>query len=408
MSIMPALVEGNTPMSRKGVPVIRIFVTAILAVIVRAPMRAQCGIQPIKPIPPIGCSDVTPQCIADGMGNSHWNWVCVLRGSGGNSSFILGFESATRHGTNPSGENQSTSQPSMNNTIKTSNSDIGVAQLASGVQLGEMDDGEKRATADLRAIAEMIKLCSVPNIPLGERMQAEGFVDGFGPPENVVWNVEAHPSTRARYTGTIEFSQPSYIKPPSDDSYCDQPHIDKKECRRMWAIGTQLYHQDRDHPLQFRYEFDASSQGLEFLRAFQKTKQTGDEPWIPAEINANGCASRAINTQLNDLSHKTRSDDSAITASTRVLKHSEESGNASDSATVNQGPSGISGVGIGMPRDLVLRGLSGRYALTKVDLPSELSQFELWVVVGKTISNAGSWKIAFKDGRVVSVTTKLD
>ena len=47
----------------------KLFLYAVLAV--------GCGIQPIKPIPPIGCKDVTPQCVCDQNGNCHWEWVCV-------------------------------------------------------------------------------------------------------------------------------------------------------------------------------------------------------------------------------------------------------------------------------------------------------------------------------------------
>jgi hypothetical protein len=38
----------------------------------------QCGIVPIKPIPPIGCKDLTPVCVCDSNGTEcHWEWVCV-------------------------------------------------------------------------------------------------------------------------------------------------------------------------------------------------------------------------------------------------------------------------------------------------------------------------------------------
>ncbi len=38
---------------------------------------AQCAIKPIKPIPPLGCKDVTPQCMSDNTGRSYWTWICV-------------------------------------------------------------------------------------------------------------------------------------------------------------------------------------------------------------------------------------------------------------------------------------------------------------------------------------------
>lgn len=38
---------------------------------------ADCGIKPIKPIPPIGCHDLVAQCIVDHEGHAYWQWVCV-------------------------------------------------------------------------------------------------------------------------------------------------------------------------------------------------------------------------------------------------------------------------------------------------------------------------------------------
>ncbi len=37
-----------------------------------------CGIVPIKPIPPIGCTDLIPECLCDNQGQCIWNWVCVV------------------------------------------------------------------------------------------------------------------------------------------------------------------------------------------------------------------------------------------------------------------------------------------------------------------------------------------
>ncbi len=41
----------------------------------------QCAIQPIKPIPPIGCKDLVPTCNTDGKGNAYWTWACVKNDS---------------------------------------------------------------------------------------------------------------------------------------------------------------------------------------------------------------------------------------------------------------------------------------------------------------------------------------
>jgi hypothetical protein len=50
---------------------------ALLAVSSVSSAFGQCAITPIKPIPPLGCKDVTPQCVADGKGHATWTWACV-------------------------------------------------------------------------------------------------------------------------------------------------------------------------------------------------------------------------------------------------------------------------------------------------------------------------------------------
>ena len=36
-----------------------------------------CGIEPLKPIVPLGCRDIYPECVCDQNGNCVWRWVCV-------------------------------------------------------------------------------------------------------------------------------------------------------------------------------------------------------------------------------------------------------------------------------------------------------------------------------------------
>jgi len=54
-----------------------VFVAAILASSVTPLAFAQCSIKPIKPIPPLGCRDLTPQCVSDSNGHASWTWACV-------------------------------------------------------------------------------------------------------------------------------------------------------------------------------------------------------------------------------------------------------------------------------------------------------------------------------------------
>ena len=37
-----------------------------------------CGLLPLKPLPPIGCKDMTAVCVCDRNGTDcHWEWICV-------------------------------------------------------------------------------------------------------------------------------------------------------------------------------------------------------------------------------------------------------------------------------------------------------------------------------------------
>jgi len=162
----------------------------------------------------------------------------------------------------------------------------------------EMSAGEQRSVNQLRAVAEAITNCSESNVPPDADMQAEGFSDVYGPPQNVVWNVIVQPSIRTRYEGYIEFGVPSYSQMPVDDSYCNKPRINKKECRERWEIGMKIYQHQVDSPLRFRYEFDVTDHGIEFLKALKKTKQMANEPWVEDGLKADGCAYKGIQSVL--------------------------------------------------------------------------------------------------------------
>lgn len=38
---------------------------------------ADCGLKPLKPLPPLGCRDLVAQCVIDPQGHAYWQWVCV-------------------------------------------------------------------------------------------------------------------------------------------------------------------------------------------------------------------------------------------------------------------------------------------------------------------------------------------
>lgn len=157
--------------------------------------------------------------------------------------------------------------------------------------------GEQRAIDQLRAIVETIKRCSPFQIPPDIDMQ--GFISTVGPPENVVWNVELHPSIRGRYVASIEFYEPSSLKPPPEDVICNKKEGHVAYCKHVWEITMHVYDRQVAHPLHFKYEFDVTSHGLEFLDAFTKITQTDGEPWVAGGLDSDGCASKAIKSVLD-------------------------------------------------------------------------------------------------------------
>jgi hypothetical protein len=181
----------------------------------------------------------------------------------------------------------------------------------------EMDGGERRATNQLRAIAEAIKSCQPPGMPDGffDSLASEGFKDVYGPPVNVVWNVEPHTSIRSHYIGSIDFGEPSYTQMPLTDDYCRKPKINKSLCRDRWAVGMRVYRRQVTQPIQFKYEFEVTDNGVELLRVFKKDNQTDNDPWVAGDVNSDVCASKAIRSVFNNpssIGQTPRSESSAV------------------------------------------------------------------------------------------------
>lgn len=43
-----------------------------------APRLADCGVVPVKPVPPVGCKDLIPRCVCNERGDyCVWQWLCV-------------------------------------------------------------------------------------------------------------------------------------------------------------------------------------------------------------------------------------------------------------------------------------------------------------------------------------------
>lgn len=161
------------------------------------------------------------------------------------------------------------------------------------------DDNGQHAIGQLRAIAEAIKTCP-PNVyKLPATLASLDFIETYGPPTNVVWDVEPNDSVRAKYLGTINYVFPVSDMPPDEDVLCNsnKRKTDREQCRIGWEVFMQRYQRADAHPWQFRLEFDVTSNGLDFSRSFAKQKQIEGEPWVPGGIEV--CAKRAIHLVLN-------------------------------------------------------------------------------------------------------------
>jgi TPR repeat protein len=190
-----------------------------------------------------------------------------------------------------------------------------LAAIAAQSQQSAMspDAGEQYSIDQLRAIVESIKSC--PPVQMPPDIDMQGFISTDGPPINVVWNVELHPSIRGRYVGSLEFVEPSSVKPPPEEVICSKSKGHVAYCKHVWEINMQIYERQLVHPLRFKYEFDVTPHGLEFVGSFKKTTQTDGEPWVAGGIDSSGCAKKAIKTVLDSPNESTRISTSQITAS---------------------------------------------------------------------------------------------
>ena len=67
------------PLSTRALTFLIFAIVAVVAIAPSGTQPAACPIEtpPIKPIPPIGCRDLSRQCACDSQGKCQWVWVCV-------------------------------------------------------------------------------------------------------------------------------------------------------------------------------------------------------------------------------------------------------------------------------------------------------------------------------------------
>jgi hypothetical protein len=62
---------------------LKVFLLLIVMILLsslnsRVVYASGCGLVPLKPLIPLGCKDLRPECVCDSQGqNCHWEWVCV-------------------------------------------------------------------------------------------------------------------------------------------------------------------------------------------------------------------------------------------------------------------------------------------------------------------------------------------
>lgn len=227
---------------------------------------AQCAIKPIKPIPPLGCKDVTPQCVTNSNGQSYWTWICVPYSGGADANSGPARQTPAPERAIPRATDQSPVQTAPVNPV--------VVAPQTHVTITE---DSKPAVEALRTIAQRI----------GECPKALDFEDHWGtkkdeieqyyqePPENVVWDVVAANSVRAPYLGYIEFTI-------NEDHWV--PDSAKRKFWKSYAASmTYLTLMQHDFPQHYRYEYDLGPSGLQLITVLRKTKETGG--WVAAGRN---------------------------------------------------------------------------------------------------------------------------
>lgn len=62
---------------------LKVFLLLIVMILLaslnsRTVYASGCGLVPLKPLVPLGCKDLRPECVCDSKGeNCHWEWICV-------------------------------------------------------------------------------------------------------------------------------------------------------------------------------------------------------------------------------------------------------------------------------------------------------------------------------------------
>ena len=218
---------------------------------------AQCAIKPIKPIPPLGCKDLTPQCVSDSNGQSYWTWICVPDSGAVDTNKDRTRPAPAPELVSPKQANENTVQAAPVSPVEAPQTHVPISE------------DSKPAVETLRMIAKRIEECQKILFYEGNwgRKADEIGRYYYQTPANVVWDVVAGNSVRAPYLGYIEFTiKLDHWVPESAE-------------RRFRQSGASMAYLTiaGGFPLYFRYEYDLGSNGLQLIKALQRhTKTTGE------------------------------------------------------------------------------------------------------------------------------------
>src|SRR5271157_212165 len=336
---------------------------------------AQCAIEPIKPIPPLGCKDVTPQCVTISNGQSYWTWVCVPDSGGADANSGPARQAPAPERAIPRATDQSPVQTAPVNPV--------VVAPQTHVQISE---DSKAAVERLRTIAQRIgecpKVLDFENQWGRKKDEIEQYYQG--PPENIVWDVVAGDSVRAPYLGYVEFtinenqSVPDSAMQKFQQKFGQRGHTSLTFDAFFKILVT--------FPLHLRYEYDLGPSGLQLTRVLHRNKNTRDS-WQDANIRSasSHCwdtAARNTQTTKGAPGDHAVSQDNAQAAIQRLASLGPEwQGSAEQGDPVAQYNLGASyELGSGLPQDLAKAAMWYRkageqgYAVAQYSLGTMYSQ----------------------------------
>ncbi len=227
---------------------------------------AQCAIKPIKPIPPLGCKDVTPQCVTNSNGQSYWTWICVPYNGGADANAGPTRQTPTPERAIPSEADQNAIQTAPVNSV--------VVAPQTHVLISE---DSKPAVATLRTIAQRIGEC--PKVLDFENQwgRKKDEIARFyqESPVSLVWDVVTGNSVRAPYLGYVEFTVAvSYWVPDSSR---------QRFLKWPGAVPTLKFVVG---PWHYRYEYDLGPDGLQLTRALSRAPAKTAGEWAEPTRNA--------------------------------------------------------------------------------------------------------------------------